>query len=496
MSAVRRAATQVAAAASFVASLGICAAVAQTPLAPRIWDVPLGTHVSDLPVDEFVDAACGTNGGPPSLSIASFLSFEKCRLEDSKLREVWFIYDDELEYSALATRDKMLISRSRATLVLGQPVILSLLIDEAGLVQGYRIFTDPHAAPSERMGAHLVATALRARYGRDGWDCTDMPLAEGERAIGLTAVKQQCEKVTDSKRITVGSRHYYRRGQAYIDPRTNTVTPNDFESSSSLELIATTPASRQTPPWQAAAAASGAIPDAAQDPRAQFIAARTVNCRGCDLAGLSFKRRDLTGADLSGANLEGTSFYRAVMRGADLSGARLSRANLNRADLTLVRSAGAKLDGAMLYLADAQRADFTGASLVEAMMGRARLSLATFRNADLTLADLGSARLNNAVLADAKLDDALLDQAVLLRADLRGASAERAFMVGASLRYSNLAGAVLRESDLSDADFADADLSGADFSEAVLARANLHNTRQTGTNFSGALMPDGRSAPP
>ena len=35
---------------------------------PAIWDVRLGSPVSALP-DEFVDPACGTNGGPPGLRI-------------------------------------------------------------------------------------------------------------------------------------------------------------------------------------------------------------------------------------------------------------------------------------------------------------------------------------------------------------------------------------------------------------------------------------------
>jgi len=455
---------------------------------PRIWDVPLGTHVSDLPEDVFVDPSCGTNGGPAGLAIGSFEAFEKCRPEPSGLREVWFIYDDELEFMALATRDPMLIERSRATQVLGQPVILSFLVDDAGLVQGYRIFTDPRADPTDRIKAYLVANALRSRAGRDGWICADEPLAEGETPIGLTSVKQRCEKTADSRAIVTWSRHYYRRGQSVIDPRTNMPTENDFESSASFELVALQPAARVTPEWDIPVVAEMA-PVGAVDQRAAFIAGITNDCPGCDLTGLSFKRRDLAGANLAGANLENASFYRAVLREADLSGANLTRANFNRADLTLAILAGARMDGAMLYMAAAPRADFSDASMIEAMMGRADLTLTTFGGANLEFADLGRARLTNADLAGINLDSALMDQTVLIRADLTGVSAQFAYMVEANLRYAKLAGARLQQADLTGADLGDSDLTSADLTGAKLSLANLHNARTDGAALDRAVSP-------
>ncbi len=474
--------------AALVVALSCGAGPASAQSLPRIWDVPLGTHVSDLPAEVFVDPSCGTNGGPAGLAIGSFVAFEKCRAEPSGLREVWFIYDDELEFMALATRDPMLIARSRATQVLGQPVILSFLIDTGGLVQGYRIFTDPRADPLDRIKAYLVANALRSRAGRDGWTCTDEPLGEGETPIGLTAVKQRCERSAANIRIVTNSRHYYRRGQSVIDPRTNLPAENDFESSASFDLVATTPAVRVTPDWVVPAVAGATIPSA-NDQRASFVAGMTNDCPGCDLAGLSFKRRDLTGADLAGANLEEVSFYRTVLRGADLSGARLTRANLNRADLTLATLAGAQMDGAMLYMTAAPRADFSNASMIEAMIGRADLTLANFSSANLEFADLGRARLTNAVLAGANLDDALMDLTVLIRADLTGVTAQRAYAVEANLRYAKLAGANLQGADLTGADLGDSDLTSADLTGAKLALANLHNARSDGAAFDRSATP-------
>ena len=42
---------------------------AEPPKRLEIWDIKLGTSVARLP-DAFVDYACGTNGGPPSVPLA------------------------------------------------------------------------------------------------------------------------------------------------------------------------------------------------------------------------------------------------------------------------------------------------------------------------------------------------------------------------------------------------------------------------------------------
>lgn len=203
---------------------------------PKIWDLKFGTPVGELPEEEFVDPACGTNGGPPGLRIASFEQFERCGPEASGLREIWFRYDDEEEYIARAARNSDAIARANAMLVLGQPVVLSLLVDHAGRVQGYRIITDPRADPELREGAYLLAAAFKARFGADGWDCEDMPPNVGETPIDGEFVKQRCQKVLDGQQITLESRHYYKPGQAQIDPNTGLPTVNQFESSMRFQI--------------------------------------------------------------------------------------------------------------------------------------------------------------------------------------------------------------------------------------------------------------------
>jgi hypothetical protein len=233
---VRFAASACIGAALIVTGSGGDAARAQQPL-PRIWDLQLPIPVGDLPEEEFVDPACGTNGGPPGLRIGSFAQFARCREEGSGLREIWFRYDDELEFIARAARDADAVVRSNAMIVLGQPVILSLLVDRAGLVQGYRIITDPHAEADVRINAYTVAIAFKARFGADGWNCTDLAPGEGETPILGTFIKQRCQKVSDGQQFNIEARHYYKPGQALVDPNTGLTTVNQFESSARLQIV-------------------------------------------------------------------------------------------------------------------------------------------------------------------------------------------------------------------------------------------------------------------
>jgi hypothetical protein len=203
---------------------------------PKVWDVKLGTPVAALPLDEFVDPACGTNGGPPSRALASFADFARCPLDRSTgLHEVWFRYDDELEYIARARRSDILIREYQANALAGQPIITSLLIDDGGLVQGYRIVNDPRADPDLRIDAYGLADLFKGMAG-SALPCTDLPPAQGERPIEDFFVKQICERTSDGVVTRVESRRYYKPGQYAVDPNDSHVTQNQFESTARMEV--------------------------------------------------------------------------------------------------------------------------------------------------------------------------------------------------------------------------------------------------------------------
>lgn len=455
----------------------------------RIWDIPFGTHVANFPLGAFLDPACGTNGGPPGLQLDAFEDFGKCPVElETGLMEVWFIYDDTLEYVGLAQREPALY---RATSILRQPVILSFLIGNNGRVQGYRIFTDRRAEPELRREAHGLSIPFRARIGMSGWECVDLPRDEGETPVQGLYVKQLCEKEYNGKSAKVEARLFYKTGQARTNKFNNRLTVNEFESWARLEVMQVTSLSSvELDRLDAAAVPLFQPGPLLPNPREAFLAGHSIDCPGCDLGGADLRRRDLSGADLSGANLEEAVLHRVNLRKANLAGADLSGANLNRANLTFANIQNATLANAMLWQVDAARSDFSGADLTYAYMGRARLTLANFEGANLNQIDLGEARLNDAILLNATLNDAYLHLAVLYRANMRGVVAERATFTQAGLRDADLNGAILRNADLVQADLSGADLTNTDFRSAFLLSAILYDAIQEGTIFTGALMPD------
>jgi hypothetical protein len=214
-----------------------CAAAQAQTLPPKIWDIPLGTAIAELPAD-FVEPACGTNGGPPARALKGFHEFALCPMEAATgLHEVWFRYDDEMEYIARARRSGALIRQYQANALAGQPIITSLLIDGAGRVQGYRVVNDPRAGAATRIDAFNLAELFKG-IAWMGIPCTDLPPAEGERPIDDVFIKEVCEGKTAGKVVRVEQRRYYKPGQDAVDPDSR-ATENQFESSARLEVYRT-----------------------------------------------------------------------------------------------------------------------------------------------------------------------------------------------------------------------------------------------------------------
>jgi hypothetical protein len=216
--------------------LAAAAARAQSP-APRIWDLMLGIPVAALPLGDYVDPACGTDGGPPARVLKGFDEFAQCPVEAATgLHEVWFRYDDEMEYIGRARRSEILIRQYQANALAGQPITTSLLIDDAGRVQGYRIVNDPRADGRTRINAFGLADLFKG-MAPPGLQCADLPPAPGERPIEDWFIKQDCEVTVNGLVTRIEARRYYKPGQFAVDPNENRPTENLFESSARLEVF-------------------------------------------------------------------------------------------------------------------------------------------------------------------------------------------------------------------------------------------------------------------
>jgi hypothetical protein len=218
----------------------VCGALpiqAEQPKRMEIWALQLGKPVGQLP-DAFVDYACGTNGGPPSLPLEGWRDFHRCRAEASGLREVYFRYDDELEYWARANNLSAQMEQYAGTKTYGFPVVTSALIDESGVLRGIRLVSDPRNDSQNRDEAYLLRNFLTARFGRDGWSCESLPPEEGETAVSGIFVKERCRKHIDGKgAASLVTRHLRKAGQSQFDPRTGRETSGQFESTVRFELV-------------------------------------------------------------------------------------------------------------------------------------------------------------------------------------------------------------------------------------------------------------------
>lgn len=214
----------------------VCEATSVTrPRRMEIWDLPIGARVDTLP-DEFVDYACGTGGGAPGVPLKGFADFKRCKAEESGLREVYFRYDDELEYWARANNLTAEMEQYAGTKTYGFPIVASVLVSEDAIVKGVRMISDPRY-DGAREEAYFLKNFLLSRMGREGWICEDLKAEDGETAVDGIFFKQRCAKqLDDGRAASLSARHLRKSGQLRFDPRSGKQTTNQFESVVRFEI--------------------------------------------------------------------------------------------------------------------------------------------------------------------------------------------------------------------------------------------------------------------
>jgi hypothetical protein len=234
---------------------GVLCAIAAPAAAQRarratIWDLKIGAPVAQQPAPaEFHGFACGSNGGAPRMQLAGWSDFKRCPAEPDGLHEIYFEYDDENEYIARAHDNDLEISRWAGTVELAFPVITSALFDDAGVLKGIRLVTDPRpdhrnditeANQRKREEAYVFGGIMAARFKIEAArDCVSLPPAEGESAVGSLFVKQSCEirDAAAGRRIVVRANLFRKPGQNAFNPQMPTqLTQGQFESSARVEI--------------------------------------------------------------------------------------------------------------------------------------------------------------------------------------------------------------------------------------------------------------------
>ncbi|MCW5697998.1 MAG: pentapeptide repeat-containing protein [Bauldia sp.] len=456
---------------------------------PSVWDLVLGTHAADLPSDQFADFACGTNGGPPSIIISGWADYATCPAEAATgWHEVYFQYDDLLEYVALARSDAYRAELYRNTSVYSRPVIASALFDADGFMRGLRLVTDPRVDLPVREQAYQLGGFLQSRTDVVGWDCEDLPPGEGETAYKGIFIKEICTQADDAagiaRRLEI---HNYRRPGQTILNLDNQPTRGYFEGTTRFEEFLTS----EIPDREERLAEIAARPPAEADP----LVARAMDCPGCDLAGAILRRVDLRGANLAGANLAGASFHASNLVGANLARANLQGANFNRAQLMQADLSGAEMTGAMLYEARLDGANLAGATMLNIFAGRSRMIRANLDGAVIANSDLTGVLMTNASAVDAIIARSRLWNAQLSRTDFTGAAFAQSDLLDATMTEATLVGADMRVTRLVHVNLRDSDLTGADLSGAFMERANLAGAIIDDVNFTDARLPAGFTPP-
>jgi hypothetical protein len=203
-----------------------------------IWEVVLGQPVSALDEAEVSEIACGTNGGPSAQILVAFDDFATCQPEPSGLREIAFSYDDEQDYIALALELEYKFLKG-GTSIFAHPVVVSVLIDEAGIVQGRRIVTDDRISDQERRTAVTVLRNFKARYSHWDLPCEDVPMKDGEQPVGNQFIHELCQGASPDglTHIAIEASYLRKKGQQALSQETQTINTGYFQSQTRYEEV-------------------------------------------------------------------------------------------------------------------------------------------------------------------------------------------------------------------------------------------------------------------
>ena len=191
-----------------LAGILLCAGILRAQEGGDLRDLRVGMSIAAIPAGEYIDLSCV---GTHDQTLVGWSDFRECPRDAMGLRSVGFRFNEGLNPLA-QVNDKY-----QGTRVAGHPVLLTLLIDEGGMIDGLLIDTDPQARLFWRKKAHLLALFVKSRYGEDGWQCHNTEPSGGEMAVGGLFIKSRCEKVVGERKLLLDQRLYRRAGQPLQD---------------------------------------------------------------------------------------------------------------------------------------------------------------------------------------------------------------------------------------------------------------------------------------
>ncbi len=180
-------------------ALAVCLAagtvLAQEPGAKRndLREFRVGMTVSELPQQGYGNFICGAGGETGGPTLENWAEYMRCAPDEEGLREVQFQYT--------ATRVEFVKANDKweGTRVYGHPAIVSLLIDQDGVVDGIRIVTDPEARRYMRKKAFLLGQQAKFHFSPKTWRCEAKEPSSGEEPVGGIFRKERCVNRFDNR---------------------------------------------------------------------------------------------------------------------------------------------------------------------------------------------------------------------------------------------------------------------------------------------------------
>jgi hypothetical protein len=164
-------------------------------------NIELGTQIKSLSTDGYIKFACAGQGGA---SLKTWFEFGACAKDAQGFHAVHFQYGDDPLLAPIS-------EDGQGTKAAGQPVVLTLYIDDTGILHGLRMQTDPDVRLFIKRRAHIFGLQAMARYGDDNWKCARTEPTPHEQPLGQSFANERCEKST-------ADRHYVVDRALYHDP--------------------------------------------------------------------------------------------------------------------------------------------------------------------------------------------------------------------------------------------------------------------------------------